>query len=108
MKDFVNDFVNDFIDSYNDSFISLVILNLIFGLAGFTLGNLTHAISKYLSNKITYNTYNVYIDIFIQILLCSILLSFIRLGVMWQHQIYLPGIFFVTLYFNAQKYNFFL
>lgn len=98
----MKDYINYFIDTYNNSYISLVILNLIFGLAGFTLGNLTHTISKHFSYKLINN---VYIDIFIQILLCSILLSFIRLGIMWEHQIYLPGIFFVTLYFNAQKYN---
>lgn len=98
----MKDFINEFIDTYNDSYISLIMLNFIFGLAGFTLGNLTHTISKHLSKIIKYN---VYIDIFIQILLCSILLSFIRLGIMWQQHIYLPGIFFITLYFNAQKYN---
>jgi hypothetical protein len=84
-------------------------------LAGFTLGNLTHIISNNLSKKIIYN---VYIDIFIQILLCSILLSFIRLNTMWQHQIYLPGIFLlhyilmhkniIQFYKNINKYILYL
>lgn len=98
----MKDYINIFINSYNDSFISLVSLNLIFGLIGFVLGNLTNKITQYLTDKMIYN---IYINIFIQILLCSIILSFIRLGALWVQHIYLPGIFFITLYFNAQKYN---
>ncbi len=99
----MKDFINEFIYSYNDSFFSLKILNLIFGLAGFILGNLTNNISKYLYKRFNYN---IHIDVIIQILLCSIFISFIRLGIMWRHQIYLPGIFFIIFYFNSQNCNY--
>lgn len=51
----MKDFINEFIESYNNSYISLIILNFIFGLSGFILGNLTHKIIQYLSDKIEYN-----------------------------------------------------
>ena len=48
----MKDFINDFIESYNNSYISLIILNFMFGLSGFILGNITYKITKYLNNKI--------------------------------------------------------
>ncbi len=97
--------IDKILQEADDTYPSLIIFNLVFGLAGMMFGYFTNKLSNSLSGTFTNN---IVVQAILHLLICAVIIALIHLniGYRWEFHDIIPGIFFITLFFHMQKYDF--